>query len=284
MGSQPFPDGAYMPDGSGTPNYFLSYQMWQNGVMTPIKNFPGTPGDALATLRNIDGRIMVFGIQGECPGQNVNGVYFDNANPPNNPATSTPPTPTTVYIQNCNNQYTQTSNNYILDYDANNVLSASNDIVSSGTTVYFNAGNEVHLQGTFIAQQGCTFFAIPNDPTLLCSNSGYFRKPVKHSSPVNQLSTDTHIKVLADSLGILVKQSVTRGQFYVGLNKIDSTELNQQALVTVYNLLGQTLYQNYMMVTPNNTLPINMTNTARGEYIVIIRTKDRTLHGKVILQ
>lgn len=148
-----------------------------------------------------------------------------------------------------------------------------------------SGGSAIELLPGFESVYSSNFEAQINN-NLSCG-SNRFLKPIKPSKPKsgNQSNVLNSIKPsITDSLNILVRQSITKGQFYVGMNQIDSTELNKQAEVTVYNMLGQPLYQNTMIAFVGNMLPIDFSTKPGGLYIIIIRTKDRILHGKVILQ
>ncbi len=60
--------------------------------------------------------------------------------------------------------------------------------------------------------------------------------------------------------------------------------MNQTAIVTLYTMLWQPLFNGSMVVEENNVLAIDLSTQARGLYLIIIRTTDQVIHKKVVLQ
>lgn len=92
------------------------------------------------------------------------------------------------------------------------------------------------------------------------------------------------IHATQDSLSISVKNSPTQGQFSVGLSAIGINELNQTAEVSIWNTLGQLIVSKKMLVQEGSFLQFNLANQPRGIYIILLKTNDKVLHSKVILQ
>jgi hypothetical protein len=87
-----------------------------------------------------------------------------------------------------------------------------------------------------------------------------------------------------DSLIATVKPAITHGQFSVKLTNVSGIEQNQNADIIIYNTLGQAIYHSTVLVEEGNNISINLTNQARGIYIVLIRTNYTLLHKNVVLQ
>lgn len=255
-----------------------------NGYYDRYKKFPGSPGDALATFRNCDGRIMVFDMQGVCEGQNVSGDYFTNEYTPSNPPPSTPSN-CTITVGALTNVYSSDTNDFPLDYKASNILSASHDFVSSNATVRFSAGNTIILSNGFIADDGSTFDA-KIDPNLSCSASQFFHKPVKHHPPTGIVNSSFILPQAksVDSINVLSKPSPTTGQFSVGLIHIDPSEIGQEANISVWNMLGQKITEGNMVIEKENFFPVNLSGKANGIYGIVVKTKDKVFHGNVMLE
>jgi len=150
-------------------------------------------------------------------------------------------------------------------------LIAENNVLISGSNT---------ISGYFVAEaNGNICNGDYNGPSPL--NTSGSHKPIKTQNN-NTGTSNTNRSI--DSLNCYVKQSVTKGEFYVGLNNISQDELGQLANVTVYNMLGQTMFTGNIQVEENNEIPIDLSTKAKGVYIVIIRTKDQLLHKKIVLQ
>ena len=102
----------------------------------------------------------------------------------------------------------------------------------------------------------------------------------------NNQDSDIYItyETKKDSLSLQVKNSITNGQFSVILTNIGATDLDQNADVTVFNMLGQQMYHGNMLIEEGNVLPINLSTKANGVYLVIVKTNNTVLHKSIILQ
>jgi hypothetical protein len=49
-------------------------------------------------------------------------------------------------------------------------------------------------------------------------------------------------------------------------------------------MLGQVFYQSNIILEENQDYPINFATKAAGVYLVIIRTKEKIFHSKLVLQ
>jgi hypothetical protein len=70
----------------------------------------------------------------------------------------------------------------------------------------------------------------------------------------------------------------------VGLNNISNNELNQMAQVTIYSMLGQTIFKENLLIQENNGLSIDISSQAKGVYLIIINTANKIMHKQVVLQ
>jgi len=295
-GSQAFPDGAHFPDGSvndiptTSPNW-----AWHMGLMTSLKSCPGATNAALVAFRNADGEVTLYDMEGHCESLQLNNTYIGDAtSSPSAPTAPSAPSPYTSYnyIYAIDNPYDYSSgsgntldNAYTLDYDVSNTLTANAFIISDGANVLFRAGSAVILAPGFYGQTGSVLDA-HIDGSISCSTHGYYVpvKPPHGNGSQPNISRNINKSMNADSLSLFVNQSITRGQFSIGLKTIDSTELNKNADVSIWNELGQRIYQNQMLVVVGQQLPVNLSSYPRGIYFIMVRTKDKVLHGKVILQ
>jgi hypothetical protein len=84
-----------------------------------------------------------------------------------------------------------------------------------------------------------------------------------------------------DSLEMSVNPAINHGQFTIILSNV---EQNQNADVMVYNMLGQQLYHGNVIVQEGNILSIDISNQARGVYLVVVKTNYTILHKSVVVQ
>jgi hypothetical protein len=141
------------------------------------------------------------------------------------------------------------------------------------------AQQSVVITGGF---QNSGYFVAKTDANLCNEYSGPIhpedRKPVRDSTKNRPYRKKT------DSLTCFIKNSLTRGEFAIGLNNIKTSELNQIAEVTVYTTLGQTLFTEDLVMENGNELQIDLSNRAKGLYLIIIRTPSNIFRKKVVIQ
>ena len=183
----------------------------------------------------------------------------------------------TVAPQQADNFHQLNDNSFADPINTNN-----NFTIESGVTTNMVAGKSITLNAGFETKPGCNFVA-KIDNSLACNDKDYFMlKSPPHNKKIVSLNP---IKPVAhDSLGLLVKHSVTSGQFSVCFRCIDTINLNQNANVCVWNMLGQLISKGQMIVNSQSEFQFNLSNQPHGMYLITAKTKDRMLHGKVILE
>ncbi len=148
--------------------------------------------------------------------------------------------------------------------------------------------NSVHIKGSF-TNNG--YLVLKADGNMCNEYPGPYpyddvkggHRPIKFKNSNDTSSTNPNL-VSADSLAMQVKNSLTNAQFTLTLTNVSANEENQNGGVTVYNMLGQEVYKGNILVRQNNELNINLSNEAKGVYIILLQTKDKILHGKIVLQ
>lgn len=95
-----------------------------------------------------------------------------------------------------------------------------------------------------------------------------------YSSP-NSIST-----VFSSQSWSVVYPNPSTGSFYI---QLQPSALNQQILVTVYNLLGEKVYDKQLPVNVNN-LPININSLSKGVYILNLKVGSEEWNGRIIKQ
>ena len=147
--------------------------------------------------------------------------------------------------------------------------------------------NSVQIKGTFYDSGYMVLKANAN----MCNEfTGPYPFDDLKSSRTHRMSnnqdSDIYItyETKKDSLSLQVKNSITNGQFSVILTNIGATDLDQNADVTVFNMLGQQMYHGNMIIEEDNMLLINLSNKASGVYLVIVKTNNTVLHKSIILQ
>ncbi|MGP8215731.1 MAG: T9SS type A sorting domain-containing protein [Bacteroidia bacterium] len=143
--------------------------------------------------------------------------------------------------------------------------------------------NKIVIKGGF---NSSGYFVAKTDNNLCNEYSGPQPSPYAppHHIAIKDSTSKPSKKTSTDSLNCFIKQSATRGQFAVGLDNISPDELNQIANVTVYTMLGQIIFTGSLAVEENSEITIDLSAYARGVYAVIIRTKNKIVSKKVVLQ
>jgi len=149
--------------------------------------------------------------------------------------------------------------------------------------------NEVQIIGNF---QSAGYLVLKTDGNMCNEYSGPYpfddvkssRKPIKRRSEDDSIVVYKSHQKKQDSISLQVSNALTKGQIILNLTNISTDQLNQTADVTVYNMLGQLLYQGKMQVAPDNPFQINLSGYASGVYLVMVKTNNTLLQRKIILQ
>ncbi len=265
IGSQAFPDGEHMPNGASyntgngmsNLNNFTYAQKWQNGLMAALKTCPGATNAGLVTLRNCDGQVSIFDMQGNCQGLQLSYDFFSDA------VSNTAPPANYLRISPIRNTLTGDNSNYSLDYHAARIITATNDIVSANTNVNFIAGNEVSLGDGFSALPGSNFSATIN-PGLSCSPDVILPRTTSRKPPTqNPVFTNAE---QTNSLSLTVQPNPNNGLFTL------STLDGKEGRLYIYNTEGELVYSNgdYSL----NSWMLDLRLEARGIYWAKVITGD----------
>jgi hypothetical protein len=87
-----------------------------------------------------------------------------------------------------------------------------------------------------------------------------------------------------EAQGMFVKCSATNGLFSTGLTFTEPYENKKDAVLTVYNMMGKIIYQKNAAIFDGTEETFDLSNEARGVYLVEITTATKKLHHKIILQ
>jgi hypothetical protein len=270
--AQAFPDGDHMPDGTtyntgngfSSLNGFNAKQKWQAGLMTRLKSCPGSGTAALATLRNCDGQITIYDMEGACQGLSLSNDYFYDQTFTSNTPDAISPTPPANYIgiSPTSNKLTGENSNSPTDYHVSRNLNAANDLVYPNTSVNFIAGNEVALTDGVGIISGANFGAYI-DPSLSCSPA----RKLPHSKTGNSKGGQNSTSSLKTPFGgLAVEPNPSQGQF------VAHTTDGTTGKIFVYDTRGQLVYSNadYSL----NTWNLDLGSYPEGVYFVKVISND----------
>jgi hypothetical protein len=253
----------------------------QNGVMCSI-NLPDlAPNTALLTLRNYDGNMVAFSMEGKCQNLHVSNQTISEST-------------------SLDNIYTPVYNNYPIDYHVSNTLSAGTGYdIQSPAKVDFIAGKLVDLKPGFSAQAGSNFHAWI-EPAIACADPnlriGSHHKPqhtqydnmakiVENNQPIlyqkkNELlavnqSFNTDVSVFPNPF-----EEKTELRFY-----LSAAETNVQ--IALYNMLGEQvkIIENTASLTVGiHQYDINRQNLPSGIYQLQLKTNNGVINKQVVIQ
>ncbi|MBI4946468.1 MAG: T9SS type A sorting domain-containing protein [Bacteroidetes bacterium] len=227
-----------------------------------------TDKDALIVFRNYDGQITIFNMDGQCPNAYVNNTTVNDD-------------------YTINNTYTNTNNNYTVDYHANNTLYASSFKVgdisgSDNSKVTFTAGKKIVITpgaNGSVAYSGSSFHAYI-DPSIGCDDHTYFRKAQQHSSvPDAPIALNEPAKPKTTStLNADISPNPNEGRFTLQLKEQSNAGASE---AFIYNPLGQLIYQSSII---NNQSTIDLSAQPRGIYFVKVQSAGKIYTEKVVVQ
>lgn len=202
--------------------------------------------DALIVFRNFDGQITIFNMDGVCPDAYVNNTTVNND-------------------YTIPNIYTNTNNNYTVDYHANNTLYATNFTVASGSSAEFVAGNKIIVTpGTTgsTAYSGSSFHAYIDATNYGCDSHSTF----KTASPTKQPHYEKSITAVMKKdtttyTGLTISPNPNNGNMNVSY-EIKKKETGK---LEIYNSIGDILYS-YPLYAGKNKFAINGDNLNNGIY------------------
>ncbi len=153
---------------------------------------------------------------------------------------------------------------------------ASSSIVITGTFVnsgYFVAKTDNNLCDEYTGNLPINYY---DTYSLVKGGKG------GNDSTQNTGNITNHIS--QDSLVIFAKEFPTLNQTSIILKNIDNSLINKSANLSVYNILGQVLYQSNIILEENQEYPVNFATKAAGVYLVILRSNDKMLEKKIIVK
>ncbi len=209
-------------------------------------------GDVFTVLRNYDGKLALFTMEGQCPGVSIQNTLVDGA-------------------YTIDNNYSGSQNNYVIDYHANNTLMASNNFtIVTPSEVEFTAGKKVILKPGFKALAGSKFHAYI-DNQLAC-NTPYLR--TGNTSPTENNDPELKQQII-EAFNFKVFPNPNTGNFTVYLE-----ESNQTQTVTILNMLGEKVSQ---INTLEQKLEINLVSYPKGVYFVNVQSDKGSKSKKIVI-
>ena len=81
-----------------------------------------------------------------------------------------------------------------------------------------------------------------------------------------------------------MRPRTTTGQFSVSLKNIGQLELGQEAILKIFNMLGQEVFNTNYLLKKGATLSLNFSDKAKGMYLISLQANGKILHSKIVLQ
>lgn len=216
--------------------------------------------DALVMFRNYDGQITIYNMDGICPSLHLSNQTIDDN-------------------YTINNNYSNTTNDYVVDYHSNNVLTANNfTIAGDGSKVDFKAGNLVYLKKGFNAKAGSDFHA-SIESGLSCSNVN-LRTTNNASTAENPLHS--HAIQKPSTLVTVYPNPVNNNT-----NLRVTIPLASKANIVLYNIVGskiQSILNSQTLEAGNHEFPVDCSSLSAGIYLIEITTETEQIHKQLIVQ
>ena len=216
-------------------NYKESFPInQQNGVIGSIRSIIDPTKDYLISLRNYDGNMFAYSLEGLCKGLHLSNQTIDD-----------------TY---------SLGNNYNIDYHVNNTLIAGNNFtITSGSNVTFTSGKEIILLPGFTSEDGSDFDAYI-DPALECNPSTF--KKATNSKQFSMLEKKDS-KNFEDS-NIEVKPNPNNGSFQITILKNNKPiGINE---IKIYDILGNVVWTTTK--STSNIFEVNISTYSKGIYFV----------------
>lgn len=193
-----------------------------NGVMCASRLGLDPSRDALISVRNSDGQLSVFNLEGHCPGFSIDNLTVDasyNLDP-----------------NTFSSNHPSISNVYKTDFHANNVLSVNNFRVQPGYDVDFVAGNKIVVtsgSSSSMAVSGSKFHAYI-DPSFSCQTTLRVSQPPSPDPPVMEKSSLSNLQVKPSQLEVFPNPA--QGAFTL---VIDEKTGGANAILKMFDALGR---------------------------------------------
>jgi len=246
-------------------NYKESFPTNQlNGIIGSARFSIDPTKDALISLRNYDGNMFIYNLEGLCQSLSLNNITINDAYTIDNPYGP--------------------SNNYTVDYHANKTLTASNFVIESGSNVTFTAGKKIIVTSGVngsAAYSGCSFHAYI-DEGIACTTPTFRTNPHANNtanniiqpnkidslkkqdssktSAKNNLPGDTTNNIIGNTY-ISVFPNPNNGNMQVSYE----IPVNETVLLEIYDMFGKKLL-NYTLYSGKNTFAISATSLKEGIY------------------
>jgi hypothetical protein len=210
--------------------------------------------DNIIILRNADGQISIFDMNGICPSLNLSNTTISDA--------------TTI-----DNPYTNVNNDYPIDYHANSRLVAGNSFdIQAPSTVTFTAGKEICFANGFSSENGSKMSAYI-DPSAECSNDAVFRHVSNHAPSHKQQN------VAAMSISASVQPNPNNGNMQLQYN----IPTNAPGQFSIYDLTGREISK-YPLSASQNTLSISQMELQNGIYYYRVSSNGNIVRaGKFVI-
>ncbi|GAB4210027.1 MAG: hypothetical protein Fur0023_22380 [Bacteroidia bacterium] len=244
----------------------------QHGIMCSLHFNTYFDRDALVTFRNADKQIVIYDMDGMCSNLYLNNQIIDDN-------------------YTINNIYTNTNNNYVVDYHANNTLFASNVKVQSPSKVVFAAGKKIVVSGASGSSSKVnagTYFHAYIDPSLSCGNNEYFRMQNANSYvPVQSYNhyTSDIVRALSksDTNTLFHCNAITFPNPASSSINIQTTDNSHIQTILLKDLTGKVLLQQNFS-PPSTIVSIEVSALSNGLYLTEIHTSSSIVTEKVVVQ
>lgn len=87
-----------------------------------------------------------------------------------------------------------------------------------------------------------------------------------------------------EQFDMFVKSSLTSGQLSTGLSGSDQTVFNKEAILSIYNMMGQVIYQKSTILKEGMEETFDLSSRPHGIYLVEMKTTDKTFTKKIVFQ
>jgi len=230
----------------------------QNGQICTIRLPDNNNRDAIVTLRNYDGQISVFNMDGLCPGMNLQNQTIDEMSSLDHPAIS---------------------NNYVIDYHSNNTLIAGNNFtIEAPAKVEMASGKEVIWNPGFSASEGSDVHAWI-EPALECNPSTFRKVNAVNETNIPEIISQRNKNKTNTKLNAYPNPG--SGKYTVALYKNNSPE--KINTIRVSDMMGKVIYE--LKGINEYYFSFDITNSAKGIYFVHASSDDgAVITQKIILQ
>jgi hypothetical protein len=209
----------------------------KNGIMCKLRLKNNPLSEGLVTLRNYDGQISIFNMDGLCPGLNLNNQDI--------------------------NSTTTLGNNYPVDYHVHGALVVGNNFnVAASSIVDMSSGKEINFKPGFTSVAGSDLYAYIA-PGLEC-NPSTFRRNIPHTPEGNTPAYTSRFEKPKTITNIGISPNPNNGSFQISITR------NEQPIaikeIRVYDIMGKVIWSTG--ASSNSTFNVDISNYSPGIYYV----------------